>query len=105
MAFRSLAVKALKACCIFKPNCPKTPSGTSVGFCVTKYNPTPLERISFTIFSIWSINASEACLKIKCASSINKINSGRSLSPCSGMVLYISASRLNINVENSLGLS
>ena len=57
------------------------------------------------MLSIWFNNAFEASLKIKCASSINMINSGFPESPCSGNVSYNSANKLSINVENNFGLS
>jgi hypothetical protein len=56
-AFWSRGVKARSACCTRLPSWPSTVSGMSSGFWVTKYTPTPLERIRRTTCSIFSSSA------------------------------------------------
>ena len=56
-AFWSRGVKARSACCTRLPSCASTLSGTSSGFCVTKYTPTPLLRTSRTTSSMRSTSA------------------------------------------------
>ena len=88
-----------------EPSWPSTSSGTSVGDCVTKKTPTPLERISRTVWAIWSRKASEASLKSRCASSKKKTSLGLSRSPSSGRSWKRSASSHIRNVEKSAGRS
>ena len=104
MVFRSAAVNARNACCTLRPSWLRIDAGTSCGFCVMKNMPTPLERMSLITVSICCSNASVASWKTRCASSINMTSLGLSISPSSGRFAYSSASRLNINVENSFGL-
>ena len=61
-----------------------TVSGMSSGFWVTKYTPTPLERISRTTCSIFSSSAFGASLNSRCASSKKNTSFGLSRSPTSG---------------------
>ena len=48
-ALASSGVKARRACCTRLPSWPSTSAGTSLGVCVTKKMPTPLERMSRTV--------------------------------------------------------
>ena len=98
-AFWSRGVKARRACCTRLPSWPRMVSGKSSGFWVTKYTPTPLERIRRTTCSICSTNALAALSNIKCASSKNITNFGLSKSPTSGRVSNNSAS---IHSKNAL---
>ena len=59
-------------------------TGTSEGFWVTKYTPTPLERISLMTCSILATSAFGVSLNRKCASSQKKTILGFSRSPTSG---------------------
>lgn len=61
-AFWSRGVNARSACCTRLPSWASTLSGTSSGFCVTKYTPTPLERMRRTTCSIFSSSAGGASL-------------------------------------------
>ena len=56
----------------------------SSGFCVTKYTPTPLERIRRTTCSIFSTSAFGASSNSRCASSKKNTSFGLSGSPTSG---------------------
>ena len=80
------------------PSWPNTVSGMSIGFCVTKYTPTPFERIKRTTCSIFSSNTLGASLNNKCASSKKNANFGLSTSPTSGKV---SNSSDNIHNKNA----
>ena len=97
-AFWSLGVNARSACCTRLDNCPSTDSGMSSGFWVTKYTPTPLERISRTTCSILVSSALGASLKRRCASSKKKTSLGFSGSPTSGRCSKSSASIQRRNV-------
>ena len=57
-----------------------------MGFCVTKYTPTPFDRIRRTTCSILSVSALGASSNNKCASSKKKTITGLSGSPTSGNV-------------------
>lgn len=83
-ALWSLGVKARKACWTRLPICPSTISGTSNGFWLIKYTPTPLERISRTTCSIFSYKACGASLNRRWASSKKNTSLGFSGSPTSG---------------------
>src|SRR5688500_20169401 len=71
----------------------------SVGSCVQKKTPIPLDRMSFTVWVIWSRNALEALENSRCASSKKKTSLGFSTSPSSGSVSNSSASSHIRNVE------
>ena len=90
-AFWSRGVKARKACWMRLPSCPRMVSGRSSGFWVTKYTPTPFERIRRTTCSICLVNAGGISSNNRCASSKNRTNFGLSRSPTSGKVSKISA--------------
>ena len=90
-AFWSRGVKARRACCTRLPSWPRMLSGRSSGFWVTKYTPTPLERMRRTTCSTCSTKAGAALSNIKCASSKNMTNLGLSASPTSGRVSNSSA--------------
>jgi len=83
-AFWSRGVKARSACCTRLPNWASTVSGTSSGFWVTKYTPTPLLRTSRTTSSMRSVSAAGASLKSRWASSKKNTSLGFSRSPTSG---------------------
>jgi hypothetical protein len=91
-AFWSRGVKARSACCTRLPSWPSTVSGMSSGFCVTKYTPTPLERIRRTTCSIFSSSAGGASLNSRWASSKKKASLGLGRSPASGSCSNSSAS-------------
>ena len=63
-----------------------------MGFWVTKYTPTPFERISRTTSSMRSSSTLGASLNSRCASSKKKANLGFSGSPISGRRSYKSLS-------------
>ena len=65
----SSGVKVRSACCTRLPSWPSTALGTSVGFWVTKKTPTPLDRISRTVWVTDSRNALLAPVNSRCASS------------------------------------
>ncbi|MNC47865.1 hypothetical protein D3C75_969500 [compost metagenome] len=88
-----------------KPNWASTASGKSPGDWVTKYTPTPLERISRTTCSRRSCNALGVSLNNKCASSKNNASTGLSASPRSGSCSNNSASSHNRKVAYTLGAS
>ena len=102
-AFWSRGVKARKACCTRLPSWPSTVSGISSGFCVTKYTPTPLERIKRTTCSIFSSNAGGASLNSRCASSKKNTSFGFSTSPTSGNCSNNSESSQSRKVEYRRG--
>ena len=102
-AFWSRGEKARSACCTRLPSCDSTLSGTSAGFWVTKYTPTPLERISRTTCSIFSTSASGASLKSRCASSKKNTSLGLSRSPASGRFSNSSASSHKSSVAYIFG--
>ena len=80
-------------------------AGTSFGVCVTKKTPTPLERISRTV---WLDRLDERLARVRnsrCASSKKKTSLGLSRSPASGSVSNSSATSHISTVENSFGLS
>ena len=79
--------------------------GTSLGDCVTKKTPMPLERMSRTVCSIACRNALLASLKSRCASSKKKTSFGLSTSPSSGRSWKRSASSHMRKVEKSCGRS
>ena len=87
------------------PSWESTSEGTSRGVWVTKKTPTPLERISRTVWAIASRKASEASSKSRCASSKKNTSLGFSRSPASGSSSKSSASIHISAVENSFGLS
>ncbi len=87
------------------PSWASTDEGTSAGTWVTKYTPTPLDRMSRAVRSIWSISASDASLNSRCASSKKKHSLGLGRSPASGSCSYSWASIQSMNVENSRGWS
>ena len=76
-----------RACWTRLPSWARTDDGTSVGACVTKYTPTPFDRMSRAVRSIWSISASDASSKSRCASSKKKTSFGFGRSPASGRLL------------------
>ncbi|MNG02492.1 hypothetical protein D3C84_855230 [compost metagenome] len=96
--FCSLAVNARKPCWMRRPNWARTSSGKSPGDWVTKYTPTPLERISRTTCSSRSCKALGVPANNRCASSKNSANRGLSASPRSGSCSNSSASSHNRNV-------
>ena len=102
-AFWSRGVKARSACWTRLPSWPSTVSGTSSGFWVTKYTPTPLERIRRTTCSIFSISALGASLNSRWASSKKNTIFGLSGSPTSGSCSNSSDSIHSRKVEYSLG--
>ncbi len=102
-AFWSRGVKARSACCTRLPSWPSTVSGTSAGFCVTKYTPTPLERISRTTCSTFCSSEGGASLNSRCASSKKKASLGLSRSPTSGRCSNSSDSIHSRKVAYSLG--
>ena len=104
-ALASFGVAARSWCWMREPSWARTASGTSVGLCVTKKTPTPLERISRTVCAIWSRNALDASLNSRCASSKKKTSFGLSRSPTSGRSWKRSASSHIRNVEKSAGRS
>ena len=76
----------------------------SVGSCVMKKTPTPLERISRMVWVTDSKNPLLASVNSRCASSKKNANVGLSGSPTSGSSSNSSASTHIRNVENSAGL-
>ena len=104
-ALASFGVCARSWCWTREPSWASTASGTSVGLWVTKKTPTPFERISRTVWAIWSRNAFEASLKSRCASSKKKTSLGLSTSPTSGRSWNRSASSHMRNVEKTCGRS
>ena len=83
-ASASSGVNARSACWTRLPSWARTDDGTSVGAWVTKYTPTPLERISRAVRSICSISASDASSNSRWASSKKKHSLGLGRSPTSG---------------------
>ena len=102
-AFWSRGVNARSACCTRLPSCASTVSGTSNGFCVTKYTPTPLLRTSRTTSSMRSTSAAGASLNSRCASSKKNTSLGLSRSPTSGSVSNSSLSIHSRKVAYSRG--
>ena len=78
-------------------------SGTSDGFCVTKYTPTPFERINRTTCSTFCSSDGGASLNSRCASSKKNASLGLSRSPTSGRCSNSSESIHSRNVAYSLG--
>ena len=70
-----------------------------------KNTPTPLERMSRTVWATCSTNSFGASANSRCASSKKKTSFGLSRSPASGSVSNSSARSHIRNVENSLGRS
>ena len=102
-ALASLGVCARNWCCTREPSCARISSGTSVGRCVTKKMPTPLERMRRTVCVTDSMKAFDAPWNNKCASSKKNTSLGLSASPTSGSCSNSSASSHIRNVENSAG--
>ena len=75
----------------------------SVGLCVMKYNPIPLERINRTICSIFLWNVGFISSNNRCASSKKNTNFGFSRSPTSGIDSNISVNIHKRNVEYKSG--
>ena len=76
----------------------------SDGDCVTKYTPTPLERMSFTTCTIFCTSAFGASENSRCASSKKNIMRGFSRSPTSGSRSNSSVSIQSRKVPYTLGL-
>ncbi len=104
-AFASSGVNARSACWTRLPSCPSTSAGTSFGVWVTKKTPTPFERISRTVCSTESRNASVASSNSRCASSKKKTSFGLGRSPASGSVSNSSATSHISAVDHSSGWS
>ena len=103
-AFWSRGVNARSACWTRLPSWPSTFSGMSSGFWVTKYTPTPLERISRTTCSTFSSSAGGASENSRCASSKKNTSLGLSRSPTSGRLSNSSDSSHSRKLEYSRGL-
>ena len=88
-----------------RPSWASTASERSVGCWVTKNTPTPLERISRTVRSSASRNASVASANSRCASSRNTTSLGCGRSPASGSDSNSSATSHISAVDHSAGLS
>ena len=67
-------------------SCASTVSGISLGLCVTKYTPTPRERISFTVCSTFCSSTAGASRNSMWASSKKNTIRGLSRSPASGRI-------------------
>ncbi len=104
-ALASFGVCARSWCWTRDPSWASTASGTSVGLWVTKKTPTPFDRISRTVWAIWSRNAFDASWNSRCASSKKKTSFGLSASPTSGRSWNRSASSHMRNVEKTAGRS
>jgi len=104
-ALASLGVCARSWCCTRDPSWASTSSGTSFGVWVTKNTPTPLDRISRTVWAIASRKAFEASRNSRWASSKKKTSFGLSMSPTSGRSWNRSASSHIRKVEKMSGRS
>ena len=83
---KSSGVEARSPCWMREPSWARTSEGMSLGVCVTKTTPTPLERMRRTVWTTWRSNSFVASANSRWASSKKNTSLGRSTSPTSGRV-------------------